>query len=148
GRIFWPCRRPNRIARRLARRSSKRNEPSGGDAVHPPRSSLFQSRPNLRRHRDGRAVEIGDQPPDRIVFLKEVLTPAYEQIDILVGNRQAGWNRLQTLTFLWVGNVCQGYMYQCAAHIAAVMAFDDPPLGTSRFAHAVDQIAQLALGQD
>src|SRR5271169_6469858 len=79
---------------------------AGGEMV----SSLPPSRPCLHRHGDGRAVEIGNQPADRIVPLNEALARADEQVDILVGDRQTGRDRLQTLAFLWIGNARKRYV--------------------------------------
>ena len=85
---------------------------------------------------------------DRIISLNEALARADEQVDILVRNCQTGRDRLQTLAFLWVRNARQRDMHQGTAHVGAIMTLDDPPLGATDLAHAVDQIAQLALGQN
>ena len=112
------------------------------------RLSWSPSRPGLHSHGDGRAVEIGNQPADRIVALNEALARADEQVDILVGDRQPRRDRLQTLAFLWVGNARKRYMDERAAHIGAIMPLDDLGLGATGFPQALNQLAQLAGGQD
>src|SRR5262249_13905498 len=88
-------------------RSNKRNKRRRGRFARARRLSLFQSRPYLRGNRDRRAIEIGDQPPDRIVLLNEALAGADKRVDIHVRDGQPGRDRLQTLALLRIWNTRQ-----------------------------------------